>query len=106
MESAMRKTHGAKAVIEAISGLITRPDKKFENAAGLFIDWLVQIEPEILGSSLDLQMNMLFSPEKDAKWESLRVCRPYLLTLLTHHASWLTLEKALAKLLTLDATKR
>ena len=106
MESAMRKTHGAKTVIEAVSGLITRSDKKFKNASGLFIDWLVQIEPEILGSSLDVQMDMLFSRKEDTKWESLHICRPYLLTLLTHHASWFTLKKALTKLLTLEATKK
>lgn len=56
MESAMKKVHVAKTVVESVAGLITRPDKKYQHASGLFIDWLIQIEPEIIGSSRKLQV--------------------------------------------------
>lgn len=48
---------------------------------------------------------MLFSQKSNTQWASIQICRPYLLTLLTHHASWTTLEKALSSLLTLESTK-
>lgn len=56
LESVMRKPYEAKTIVESVASLITRTDKKYETGTGLFIDWLVQIEPEIIGSSLELQV--------------------------------------------------
>lgn len=56
MDSEMKKMHGDKTVVESVANLITRSDYKYKNSTGLFIDWLIQIEPEIIGSSLELQV--------------------------------------------------
>ncbi|XP_065226562.1 integrator complex subunit 1 [Planococcus citri] len=106
VDSEMKHIHGDRTVVETVTSLITRTDRKYENSTGLFIDWLVQVEPEIIGSSLELQLEMLFSQKSDTWWRSTQTCRPYLLTLLTHHANWITLEQALSSLLTIEATKK
>lgn len=59
MESVMKKAYDAKTIIESVASLITRSDKEYETGTGLFIDWLVQIEPEIIGSSLELQVSLI-----------------------------------------------
>lgn len=56
MDSEKRNIHGDKNVVEAVANLITRIDCKYKTGVGLFIDWLIQIEPEIIGSSLELQV--------------------------------------------------
>lgn len=56
VDSEMKNVHGDKTVVEAVTNLIIRTDCKYKNGTGLFIDWLVQIEPEIIGSSLELQV--------------------------------------------------
>jgi hypothetical protein len=42
---------------------------------------------------------MLFSKNICEKWESVRNCRPYLLTILNHHMNWSSLECVLDILL-------
>ncbi len=56
VESAMKTSQGAKRVVDSVANLIKRDDRKYRNGTGLFIDWLMQIEPEIIGSSLVLQV--------------------------------------------------
>lgn len=58
VEAAMKKANGAQTVVESVAGLITRADRRYDNGTGLFIDWLMQIEPEIIGSSLELQVRV------------------------------------------------
>lgn len=49
---------------------------------------------------------MLFSKTVNEKWESVRNCRPYLLTLLNHHMNWSSLECALDILLELSNVEK
>lgn len=71
---------------------------------GLLIDWLASVEPELIGICPHLQMKPLFGKTKtqiriDDSVVSSHSCRPYLLTLLTHRASWETLYKCVEHLL-------
>ena len=71
---------------------------------GLLIDWLASVEPELIGTCPNLQMKLLFGKTKvhvkiDDSIMNSHACRPYLLTLLTHRASWATLHKCVGHLL-------
>jgi len=71
---------------------------------GLLIDWLASVEPELIGICPNLQLKLLFGKAKmhiniDKNVISSHSCRPYLLTLLTHRASWATLHKCVGHLL-------
>lgn len=59
---------------------------------GLLIDWLANADSEIIFSNPNLQMNLLFGTSK-------LQFRPYLLSLLSHQASWKTLHSTVDKLL-------
>ncbi|XP_069674723.1 integrator complex subunit 1 isoform X2 [Periplaneta americana] len=80
---------------------LARPER-----TGLLIDWLASVEPELIGSCTSLQMQLLFS--KSPHYQTVvsklggsatQSCRPYMLTLLTHRASWGTLHHCLQNLL-------
>lgn len=62
---------------------------------GLLLDWLSCLEPEMIGSCPEKQMQLLFSKAKGGA----AACRPYLLTLLTHRTSWATLHTCMTALL-------
>lgn len=80
------------ALTKTIEKLIIAPSAE----TGMLVDKLVRLEPEILGGSLmDLQIKLLFSSRDIGTLQ----CRPYLLTLLTHHASWNTLSECVDLLL-------
>ncbi|XP_044017877.1 integrator complex subunit 1 isoform X2 [Aphidius gifuensis] len=71
---------------------------------GLLIDWLASVEPELIGICPNLQMKLLFGKTMinikiNDKLIKTHECRPYLLTLLTHRASWTTLYKCVLHLL-------
>ena len=71
---------------------------------GLLLDWLASVEPELIGTCRDLQMTLLFGKTKmniqiEESIVTVHSCRPYLLTLLTHRASWTTLYKCVRHLL-------
>ena len=71
---------------------------------GLLLDWLASVEPELIGTCRNLQMKLLFGKTKihiriDESIVSVHSCRPYLLTLLTHRASWATLHNCVGHLL-------
>jgi len=71
---------------------------------GLLIDWLASVEPELIGTCPNLQLKLLFGKAKmhiniDKNVVSSHSCRPYILTLLTHRASWATLYKCVGHLL-------
>ncbi|XP_060805027.1 integrator complex subunit 1 [Amyelois transitella] len=59
---------------------------------GLLLDWLAELQREIIGPEPQRQMRLMFVPGC-AAW------RPLLVTLLAHRASWRTLHAALAALL-------
>lgn len=62
---------------------------------GLLIDWMADLQPDILGPNPMAQMRLMFRPS-GAVW------RPQLVTLLAHRASWRTLYNCLKILLTSD----
>lgn len=71
---------------------------------GLLIDWLASMEPELIETCPNLQIRLLFGKTNvymrvDESLVSSHSCRPYLLTLLTHGASWATLHKCVGHLL-------
>ena len=70
---------------------------RVKTKAGLLVDWLESLDPELVQTSPELQQKLLFSrcllkmPGSGARRE--RSCQPYLLTMLTHQASWASLRK-------------
>ncbi|XP_050534872.1 integrator complex subunit 1-like isoform X2 [Daktulosphaira vitifoliae] len=68
----------------------------------LFVDLQKEIELKIADLTIEQQVNMLFSKTVEDKWDSVRNCRPYLLTLLNHHMNWSSLECVLDILLDLN----
>ncbi|PNF16802.1 hypothetical protein B7P43_G18054 [Cryptotermes secundus] len=96
----LQDTTGFPAQTDSISS-VARPER-----TGLLIDWLASFEPELIGSCTSLQMQLLFSKSHNHQTavsksgsSSTQSCRPYLLTLLTHRASWATLHHCLQNLL-------
>ncbi len=59
---------------------------------GLLVDWLADIDSELVVANTTKQMDLLFS-------RSLRQFRFYMLSLLSHQASWTTLHKTLNNIL-------
>lgn len=59
---------------------------------GLLVDWLADIDSELVVANSAKQMDLLFS-------RSLRQFRFYMLSLLSHQASWTTLHKTLNNIL-------
>lgn len=53
-----------------------------------------------------IQVNMLFSKKISEKWEPVRNCRPYLLTLLNHHMNWSSIECVLDILLEVNNVEK
>lgn len=89
--------HNNAVLIEAIAQRLI--DIKNErhlnfNPGGLLVDWLASIEPELIGSSPDLQMDLMFSTNRSNSY------RAYLQTLLVHRANWGTLHRCIGHLLT------
>ncbi|KAL5232641.1 hypothetical protein ACI65C_000051 [Semiaphis heraclei] len=72
----------------------------------LFVDLPKEIELKISDLTIDQQVNMLFSKTTSEKWNSVRKCRPYLLTLLNHHMNWSSLECVLDILLQLNNVEK
>ncbi|KAF7414832.1 hypothetical protein HZH68_003321 [Vespula germanica] len=93
-------------LIEAMTRLLITDSNEgiVRSRTGLLIDWLASVEPELIDTCPNLQMKLLFGKTKvhvkmDNNTLSLHSCRPYLLTLLTHRASWTTLYKCVGHLL-------
>ena len=67
--------------------------------AGLFVDWLGKLDPELVQSNPEVQQQLLFSKSilaaADNKRKLDQTCQPYLLTMLTHQASWSSLRKTI-----------
>ncbi|XP_021917589.1 integrator complex subunit 1 [Zootermopsis nevadensis] len=116
------KLHHTEKLVEAMGRLLlqdtTGSSTQIDNMAssesrlarpertGLLIDWLASVEPELIGSCTSLQMQLLFSKSPNNQIAASKLgspatqsCRPYLLTLLTHRASWTTLHHCLQNLL-------
>ncbi|XP_011642756.1 integrator complex subunit 1 isoform X2 [Pogonomyrmex barbatus] len=93
-------------LVEAMARLLVSDSNEgaLKPRTGLLIDWLASVEPELIGICPNLQMKLLFGKAKvhiniDKNVVSSHSCRPYLLTLLTHRASWTTLYKCVGHLL-------
>lgn len=94
------------ALVEAMARLLVYDSNEglVKPRTGLLIDWLASVEPELIGTCPNLQMILLFGKTKvhvkiDESIVNSHACRPYLLTLLTHRASWATLHKCVGHLL-------
>lgn len=74
-------------IVKQESGTIHTTDK-----VGLLVDWLADIDSELVVSTRDHQLDLLFN-------RSQRQFRFYLLSLLSHQASWFTLHTTVNKLL-------
>ncbi|XP_043246405.1 integrator complex subunit 1-like isoform X1 [Amphibalanus amphitrite] len=72
---------------------------------GLLVDWLELLEPEVISSCPDTQLQMLFSSSGGGGGGGQPGNRAYLLALLTHHASWATLHTTIDVLLGTDCDK-
>uniref|UniRef100_A0A1B6DA21 Uncharacterized protein n=1 Tax=Clastoptera arizonana TaxID=38151 RepID=A0A1B6DA21_9HEMI len=98
VESQVLGVHGTENLVEALANLLISDESVQPSRTGQFIDWFVQLEPEIIGASVNHQVHLLFS-------RGVETCRPYLLTLLTHRASWATLHRCVNLLLSPGAVK-
>ncbi|XP_014218982.1 integrator complex subunit 1 [Copidosoma floridanum] len=93
------------ALVEAMAKLlVTDSEQGIKPRTGLLIDWLASVEPELIGTCPDLQTRLLFGKMNvyiriDESIVRSHSCRPYLLTLLAHGASWATLHKCVGQLL-------
>ncbi|XP_031422445.1 integrator complex subunit 1 isoform X2 [Clupea harengus] len=70
-------------------------------SAGLLVDWLEKLDPEVISACPELQQKLLFALNK-AKGSQVSLTpsyRPYLLALLTHQSNWSTLHKCISALL-------
>uniref|UniRef100_A0A182P4W0 Uncharacterized protein n=1 Tax=Anopheles epiroticus TaxID=199890 RepID=A0A182P4W0_9DIPT len=76
--STMLKGNGIKRDPEEKEGVVEG------NMCGLLVDWVADADSELIRVNKEQQMELLFS-------KSLSNSRPYLLSLLSHQASWATL---------------
>lgn len=84
----------SRDIVQSVtSALLTKSPSATMNT-GRLIDKLVSMEPELIGSCHNLQMQLLFGCSTTTM-----SCRPYLLTLLIHRASWATLHTVVKHLL-------
>ena len=88
-------------LVQRISGLLLQ---SHTGATGLLVDWLELLDPTIISSCPELQMKLVFGQSlrrlkggEDARKGD--KCRPYLLSLLTHQASYSVLRSTVASLL-------
>lgn len=73
-----------------------RSETKTGSSAGLLVDWLEHLDPEVTSVCPDLQQKLLFALNKARGTPSYR---PYLLALLTHQSNWTTLHQCISALL-------
>lgn len=99
------KQQKTDVLVEAMARLLVNDSNEgvLKPRTGLLIDWLASVEPELIGTCPNLQMKLLFGKTKiQMKVDNVissHSFRPYLLTLLTHRASWATLYKCVGHLL-------
>ena len=78
--------------------------------AGLFVDWLGKLDPELIQSNPEIQQQLLFSKsilevsgngdeDPQQQQQQQQTCQPYLLTMLTHQASWGSLRATIESVL-------
>ncbi|XP_041941283.1 integrator complex subunit 1 isoform X1 [Alosa sapidissima] len=70
-------------------------------SAGLLVDWLARLDPEVISTCPELQQKLLFALNK-TKGSQVSLApsyRPYLLALLTHQSNWSTLHRCISALL-------
>lgn len=83
-----------KDIVQSVTCALISKSPSDSINTGLLIDKLVSMEPELIGSCPKLQLQLLFG-----RSTTTMSCRPYLLTLLIHRASWATLHRVVKHLL-------
>ena len=89
-------------LVTRISSLLLEDSQR--STTGLLVDWLELLDPTIISSCPELQMKLVFGKtirklEGNEGTSSSGNCRPYLLSLLTHQASYSVLRSTVASLL-------
>ena len=74
----------------------------------LFVDWLELLDPEIVQASPELSQQLMFARQcVGASGRAQRAnSQPYLLALLTHQTSWVSLHRCIDCLLKAEYTHR
>ena len=107
-ESALRREDTAPLVSRLSSLLLkdrgegsTPPGGLYMAQAGLLVDWLELLDPTVISSCPELQQQLVFGRAGPRVGEggASHSSRPYLLSLLTHQASWPILRATVASLL-------
>jgi integrator complex subunit 1 len=81
---------------QAANGSLVDVRSDVKTKAGLLVDWLESLDPELVQATPELQQKLLFSKSLIRLTDSgvrERTSQPYLLTMLTHQASWSSLRK-------------
>ncbi|KAJ1532280.1 hypothetical protein ONE63_000894 [Megalurothrips usitatus] len=89
-----REARDSRDIVQCVTSALIQKSPSNSLNTGLLIDKLASMEPELIGSCPKLQMQLLFG-----RSTTTMSCRPYLLTLLIHRASWATLHRVVKHLL-------
>ncbi|XP_045031439.1 integrator complex subunit 1 [Daphnia magna] len=87
------ETNDTRSLVKSIVSNLSQNGSK-EKSAGLLVDWMELLDPEIITAQPDLETRLLFGKTLHPP-----SCRPYGLAMLVHQASWATLRKCIHKLL-------
>eukprot|EP00095_Tigriopus_kingsejongensis_P002565 maker-scaffold2547_size14626-snap-gene-0.4 protein:Tk02565 transcript:maker-scaffold2547_size14626-snap-gene-0.4-mRNA-1 annotation:"integrator complex subunit 1-like" len=75
------------------------PDSGVKSKVGLLVDWLEMLDPELIQVSPEVQQQLLFSKcllkSSGVSARRERSAQPYLLSMLTHQASWSKLRETI-----------
>lgn len=64
LESTRLRVQGTDSLVEATVSMLMKSNKNQEGITGLLIDWLVRLEPEIVGACTDQQVILIISDSK------------------------------------------
>ncbi len=123
VDEALRKRNTKPLVSEMASLLLSEEEGRMPaiaSKAGLFVDWLEMLDPELFQLDEEVQQQLLFSkrlvrvaagsPKKkkvsgasarpqSSSSSSAQSSRPYVLTMLTHQSSWRSLRAVVGRVL-------
>ncbi len=109
----LKEEDGEAATKRQASSLSSSVSEAAASKAGLFVDWLEMLDPELIQLDQETKQQLLFSKclvkassgggkkRKEEKMvaPSARRSRPYLLTMLTHQSSWENLRSVVSRVL-------
>ena len=104
----------SQQTVHALCNILTSPqgDSMLQSTAGLLVDWLELLDPEMLCACPDLQQQLLFARQTQKQSEGCGSLsrqpstKPYLLALLTHQGSWRCIQRCIGLLLKEDSVSR